>query len=201
MTLDSQQPGAPPPPAGPARVDVSHYHNIHSLGNRAARALWGVVWLLLFRPSPRPCHAWRRMLLRLFGAQIGRGAHVQASVKIWAPWNLRMDDHSCLAADVDCYCVAPIRIGAHTTVSQYSYLCGASHDFTRPDMPLIFAPIIIEDQAWVCADCFVAMGVTIGQGAVVGARSNVTKDVPPWTVVAGNPARVIKPRRMVGKDA
>jgi putative colanic acid biosynthesis acetyltransferase WcaF len=107
-----------------------------------------------------------------------------------------MGDYSCLAPDVDCYCVAPIRIGSHSTVSQYSYLCAASHDFTKSSMPLITAPIVIQDQAWVCADCFVAMGVTIGEGAVVGARSNVTKDVPPWMVAAGNPARVIKPRQI-----
>ena len=112
-----------------------------------------------------------------------------------------MDEHSCLGADVDCYCVACIHIGAHATVSQYSYLCTASHDFHRSDMPLITAPIVIEDQAWVCADVFVSMGVTIGQGAVVGARSTVTKSIPPWTVAAGNPARVVKAREMVSPKA
>jgi putative colanic acid biosynthesis acetyltransferase WcaF len=182
-------------------VDISRYHNVHSVGNRVARVLWGVVWLLLFRPSPRPCHCWRRMLLRLFGAKIGKGVNVYPSCKIWAPWNLEMGDHSCLSFDVDCYCVAPIRIGANSTVSQYSYLCAASHDFTKAAMPLVTAPIVIEDQAWVCADCFVAMGVTIGQGAVVGARSNVTKSVPPWTVAAGNPAKVIRPRQITSEQS
>jgi putative colanic acid biosynthesis acetyltransferase WcaF len=190
-----------PKPAGaddPAhRVNVANYHNVHPLSNRLARALWGVVRVLLFRPSPKILHFWRRGLLRLFGAKLGRGVHIYPSTKIWAPWNLRMDDHSCLSAEVDCYCVAPIRIGAHATVSQYSYLCTASHDFHRSDMPLITAPIVIEDQAWVCADVFVGMGVTIGQGAVVGARSTVTKDIPPWTVAVGNPARVVKSREMV----
>lgn len=183
-------------PVNELKVDVSHYHNIHSLGNRLARALWGIVWLLLFRPSPKPFHLWRRWLLKLFGAKIGRGVGVYPSVKIWAPWNLRMDDYSCLAPDVDCYCVAPISIGAHCTISQYSYLCTASHDFTRSSLPLVTAPIVIEDQAWVCADVFVGPGLTIGQGAVVGARSNVTKDVEEWCVYAGNPARLIKKREI-----
>lgn len=105
-----------------------------------------------------------------------------------------MDEFSCLASDVDCYCVAPIRIGAHATVSQYSYLCGASHDYDSPCMPLTAAPITIEDQAWICADVFIGPGVVVGQGAVVGARASVFKNVEPWTVVGGNPAKFIKNR-------
>jgi putative colanic acid biosynthesis acetyltransferase WcaF len=107
-----------------------------------------------------------------------------------------MCDHSCLSHFVDCYCVAPIKIGAHSTVSQYSYLCAATHDIERPDMPLVAAPITIGDGAWVAADVFVGPGVTIGDGAVVGARSSVFKDVPPWTVVVGTPAKVIKKREL-----
>lgn len=107
---------------------------------------------------------------------------------------MRMGDHSCLAPHVDCSCVAPITIGKHSTVSQYSYLCTGSHDFEQADMPLITAPIVVEDQAWICADVFVAPGVTVEQGSVVGARSVVVKDVPRWTVVAGNPAKFIKNR-------
>lgn len=110
-----------------------------------------------------------------------------------------MGDHSCLSYQVDCYCVAPINIGAHATVSQYSYLCTASHDFERPNMPLTTAPIVLGEGAWVTADVFVGPGVTIGQGAVVGVRSTVLHDVEPWTVVAGNPARLIKRRELRSK--
>lgn len=138
------------------------------------------------------------MLLRVFGAQIGKGAHVHPSAKIWWPKNLVMEEHSCLAPNVDCYCVAPVRLGAHSTVSQYSYLCAASHDFEDPHMGLVSAPITLEDQAWVCAAVFVGPGVKIGQGAVVGARASVFKDVEPWTVVAGNPAKFIKQRNLKG---
>jgi putative colanic acid biosynthesis acetyltransferase WcaF len=167
----------------------------HSLANRAARALWGGVWLLLFRPSPKPLHGWRRMLLRLFGARIGRGAVVHASARIWGPWNLDMGPFACLSHRVDCYAVDRIRIGAHAVVSQYSFLCAASHDIDQPDMPLTHAPITIGDHAWVAADAFVGPGVTIGEGAVVGARASVFKSVPPWTVVAGNPARLLRRRK------
>jgi putative colanic acid biosynthesis acetyltransferase WcaF len=107
-----------------------------------------------------------------------------------------MGDDSCIANDVDCYNVAKVVFGANSTVTQYSYLCAGSHDITKSDMPVITAPIIIEDQAWVTASVFIGMGVTIGQGAVVAACAVVIKDVPPWTVVAGNPAKVIKERKL-----
>jgi putative colanic acid biosynthesis acetyltransferase WcaF len=180
-------------------VNVSNCPSTHSTSNKLGRVLWGIVWLLLYRPSPKPFHAWRRFLLRLFGAKIGRGAFPHASVKIWAPWNLEMGDHSCLSHNVDCYCVAPVKLGAHVTVSQYSYLCTATHDIEQPDMPLITAPIVIGEGAWVTADVFVGPGVTIGEGAVVGARSSVFKDVAPWTVVAGNPARFVRKRLLSEK--
>ena len=117
--------------------------------------------------------------------------------EIWGPWNLVMEDYSSLGPQVDCYNVAPVRLGRSAMVSQYSYLCAASHDYTRKSLPLVKAPIVIEDLAWVCADVFVGPGVTIGQGAVVGARSSVFKDVAPWTLVAGTPARFVKARVMV----
>lgn len=105
-----------------------------------------------------------------------------------------MDAYSCLASNVDCYNVDLIIIGANTTVSQGAYLCTASHDITNPLNPLITAPIVIEDQVWIAAGAFVGMGVTVRQGVVVGARASVFKDVEPWTVVGGNPAKFIKKR-------
>jgi len=162
--------------------------------NRAARAAWQTVWALLFRPSPKIFYGWRRLLLRLFGARVGFGAHVHSSVKIWAPWNLEMGEHSCLGPYVDCYNVARVYLGEFATVSQYSYLCTATHDYSDLNMPLVARPVQIGKRAWVAADVFVGPGVTVGEGAVVGARSSVFRDVPEWTIVAGNPARVIKPR-------
>ncbi len=169
----------------------------HGLKNKAARALWGVVWLLLFRPSPRIFHGWRRVLLRCFGAELGTGVRVYPSTRVWAPWLLRMAEHACLAPMVDCYNVGGVTLGAYAIVSQYSYLCGATHDYTRASLPLLPRPIVIGARAWIAADVFVGPGVTVGEGAMVGARSSVYKDVPSWKVVAGNPARVIKQRKYV----
>jgi putative colanic acid biosynthesis acetyltransferase WcaF len=164
--------------------------------NKLARMIWSWVWLLLYRPSPIPLHGWRRFLLRLFGAKVGSGAHPYPSSRVWAPWNLVMGDHSCLSHQVDCYCVDKVYLGPRVTVSQYSFLCTASHDYTRQSMPLVTAPIRIEADAWVTADVFIGPGVTVGEGAVVGARSTVLRSIRPWTVVAGTPPREIGPREL-----
>jgi putative colanic acid biosynthesis acetyltransferase WcaF len=161
---------------------------------RLRRVLWNIVWTLLYRTSPNPFHAWRRMLLRTFGATIEQGAHPYPRARIWAPWNLSMGAHSCLADDVDCYCVAPVTLGPHATVSQYSYLCSASHDYHQLSMPTVAAPIHIGEEAWVAADVFIGPGVTVARGAIVGARSTVTSDVGAWQVVAGSPPRHIRTR-------
>lgn len=170
------------------------------LSNRLARALWGAVWLILFRPSPRIFPGWRRLLLRLFGAQISRGSVVHSSVKIWAPWKLEMGRYSCLGAQVDCYSVDTVHIGAYATVSQYSFLCAASHDPDSSEMTLTTSPIVIGDYAWVAADVFIAPGVVIGEGAVIGARSSVFKNVPEWTIAVGCPAREIRKRARAVAD-
>jgi len=164
--------------------------------NKLVRAVWNIVWLILFRPTPVFLHCWRRFLLRCFGANIGPRSLPYPSARIWAPWNLTMAEDSCLSHQVDCYCVDNIYLGPRVTVSQYSYLCTASHDYTRRAMPLIKAPIRIESDAWVTADVFIGPGVTIGEGAVVGARSTVTQNVTPWTVVAGSPPKVICQRTL-----
>jgi len=182
-------------------VDISHCPSPHSLRNQLGRVAWNLVWTFLYRPTPRLLHGWRRFLLRRFGAKIGRGVHPYPAATIWAPWNLEMGDYSCLSQNVDCYCVAKIKIGAHATVSQYSFLCTASHDVENPHMPLITAPITIAHGAWIAADVFIGPGVTVGEGAVVGARATVFRAVEPWTVVGGNPARVIKQRVLKGVGA
>ena len=178
------------------RVSRKDCPSPHSTSNKIGRVFWAIAWGLLFRPSPKIMLGWRRMLLRLFGARIGKGAKIMPSAKIWAPWNLTMGEEACLSHDVDCYCVAPVSIGAHATISQYSYLCAATHDVEDPHMRLVTAPIVIGDGAWVAADVFVAPGITIEEGAVVGVRSSVFRDMPAWTICAGNPCRPIRKREL-----
>ncbi len=177
------------------RTDRSVCPSPHAVANKGMRLLWGVVWLLLFRPSPWFWHAPRRWLLRRFGASVGTGVQVMPSVKIWAPWRLTLGDYATLGHGVDVYCVARIDVGAHATVSQRAVLCTATHDVDHPNMPLVMKAIRVADGAWVAAEAFIHPGVTVGVDAVVGARAVVTKDVASREIVAGNPARVIRKRK------
>lgn len=182
------------------RVGLNECPSQHSTLNKIGRVLWGVVWCMLFRPSPKPMLGWRRFLLRLFGASVGKGVKVMPSARVWAPWNLVMGEQACLSHHVDCYCVAPVTIEAHATVSQYSFLCTATHDPEDPHMRLLTAAIVVGQGAWVCADVFVAPGVTIGPGAVIGARSSVFKDMPAWQVCMGCPCEPSRPRVLRGAE-
>ena len=173
------------------------YKNKLSWKNRLMRLLWNVTWALLFRLTPRiGFYGWRAMLLRLFGAKIGSGCHISPSCRIWAPWNLTLGSLVALAEGVECYSVSPIIIGSKVSVSQRAYLCTASHDISTLHLELIHSPIEIDDHAWVCAEAFLGPGVSIGEGAVIAARACVVKDVEPYSVMAGNPARCIRKREI-----
>ena len=162
------------------------------------RVVWNVAAALLFRPFITPVfRKWRLLLLRLFGAQVEWDANVYASVKIWAPWRLRMGHRTCLGPEVICYNQDWVVLEDDAIVSQYSYLCTAGHDTSHAntaDEGLITAPIVLRNGAWIGSRAFVGMGVEIGKGAVVGATASVYKNVEPWTVVGGNPAKVLKKR-------
>ncbi len=182
------------------KIDIAHYHNELSRKNQLLRLVWSIVWPLGTFFLPRSVgRIWKNFLLRLFGAKIAKSALIYSTAKVYYPPFLEMGEYACLASDVDCYNVAPIKIGDQVTVSQGAYLCTASHDITDPLNHLITKAIVIEDQAWIGTRAFVGMGVTIGQGAVVGATASVYKDVEPWTVVGGNPAKFIK-KRVIRED-
>lgn len=177
------------------------YHNMLGRRHQIIRLLWSMVWGIFARPLPRSIGSgWKRFLLRAFGAKIAPTAVVYSSAKVYFPANLIMDDYACLASDVDCYNVAPIHIGKFATVSQGAFLCTASHDISSPGHELITATITIGENAWIAAGAFIGMGVTIGDGAVVGARAAIFKDVEPWSVVGGNPAKFIKKRVIKDKS-
>ena len=148
----------------------------------------------LFRWSPRPLFGWRRFVLRCFGASVGEGVNIYSSATIYFPWNLEIGDWSSIGERAMIYNLGPITIGEQVTVSQQAHLCAGTHDHTDPAMPLVKPPITVHDQVWICADAFVGPYVTVGEGAVVGARAVAVKDVPEWTIVGGNPARSIKKR-------
>lgn len=186
-----------------AELDLKNYKNRHSFLSKAGRVLWNIVWLFFFRPTPRGnCfRVWRIALLKLFGARVKWSSNVLPSCRIWQPWKLTMGPYACLSENVDCYTVDNIVIGSQATVSQGVKLCSAGHDVSSRIMELTTSPIHIGENVWVAGWSIVLPGVTIGEGAVVGAGAVVTKDVEPWTVVAGNPAKFIKKRVLKGCES
>lgn len=181
-------------PLDAAKADPFAGAPTFSLSNRFQRAFFRFVWLIAASWTPPFARSWRRWVLKQFGAKIASTANVYASVKIWLPENLTMDEYSTLAPGVQVYSMAPIHIGRHVVVSQRAHLCCGTHDIRNPEFQLRAAEINIGDNAWVCAEAFVGPGVTIGPGAVLAARGVAFKDLSPWTVYCGNPAVAIKTR-------
>lgn len=156
--------------------------------------MWWLVQATLFACSPQFAYKWRAQLLRWFGADIGKDVVIRPSVKITYPWKLTIGDYAWVGDNAELYTLGPITIGNNAVVSQRSYLCTGSHDYTAEAFDIFALPIVIEDEAWVATDVFIAPGVTIGKGAVIGARSSVYKDMPEGMVCKGSPAKPIKER-------
>jgi putative colanic acid biosynthesis acetyltransferase WcaF len=155
------------------------------------RVIWGVIDPVFFRFSPRLLYGWRNFILRLMGAKIGRGVKIYPSAHIMFPWLLEIGDNTTISWEVKVYNLAFSKIGNNTMISQYSYLCGGTHDFRSKHFDLIRTGFTIGNHVWVAADAFIGPGITVHDGAVVGARAVVVKDVEAGVVVAGNPAKVL----------
>ena len=177
--------------------EIGGYRDALSIKNKMARAAWIAFAAVFFRPfAGPPFRYYRSVVLRVWGARIGRRCAIAAGAKIWAPWNLTVGNYVAVANGAELYGVAPIVLGDHSTISQDAYICTASHDIASKSKPLVFKPVCIGSFSWVCARAIVLPGVTVGEGAVAGAGAVVTKDVAPWTVVGGSPAKVIGKREL-----
>lgn len=198
IILDSPCPC--PPLDTPAWVDLREYDQSHFDRGRPGWLvmLWWLLQAVVFPLTPHSFHLPRVALLRLFGATIGRGVVIRPTARITYPWNVRIADYSWIGDDVVLYSLDQITIGAHCVISQHCYLCTGSHDITDPTFRLQTAPIVIGNGVWVATDCFIAPGVTIGANAVIGAKSNVTKDMPAFQVCWGNPCHPHRARRQPG---
>jgi putative colanic acid biosynthesis acetyltransferase WcaF len=173
----------------------------YTRGEYVRRILWQIVQSTLFRiPLPRG-YAWRRFLLRLFGARLGHRAGVHASTRIFHPWLLEMGDWTMIGPRTIVYNLGKISIGDHTVVSQDAYLCAGTHDYTIPTLPLQKPPIMIGKGVWIAAGAFIGPGAVVGDNCVIGARAVVFGEIPPNVVAAGNPCKVIKPRPMTAQSS
>jgi len=197
----SSRPATPVDGTGAADSDaeldalLARSQSPYTLKERLLRVLWNYLGQVLFRFTFHNWYGPRNALLRLFGAKIGRPVRLRPSVLIEQPWNLTIGDNSSVGDRGIVYCLGKVTIGRHVSVSQGAHLCAGTHDFRRPDMPLLRPPIVIEDYAWIAADAFVGPNVTVRTGAVLGARACAMKDLEPWSVYAGNPAVKVKDRK------
>jgi len=168
-----------------------------SFSDLVRRTLWAFVQATLFRWSPRPMHGFRARLLRLFGADIPRPGQVVIfpTVKVTYPWRLTLEPRSMVGPRVRLYNLGQVTLRRGANLSQGCHLCAGTHDFNRWSMPLVTAPIVIGENAWLAAEVFVGPGVTVGELCVVGARAVVVRDLPPRMICAGVPCRPLKPRR------
>lgn len=154
--------------------------------------MWGFVNAVFFRFSPRMLYGWRNVLLRIFGAEIGKNVKIYPSARITFPWLLRLEDNVVISWDVKVYNLGTITIGDNSVISQYAHLCGGNHDYQTPSFTLLRTGLTIGKNVWVASDAFIGPGVVVGDNAVVGARAVVTSNVEANTLVAGNPAKVIR---------
>lgn len=191
-------------------MDRASSPSINVVANRAAvkwsrkeligRFIWEVMRGPLFAWTPRQIWIWRRIVLRMFGASIGKAVHIFPTVQIAVPWNVSIGAESAIGDRAILYSLGTIEIGSQTTISQGAHLCAGSHDYRFADLPLTKPPIVVGNGAWICTDAFLGPGVTIGDGAIVGARAVVTKDVEANQIVAGNPAKSIHQRNSLNEQ-
>ena len=170
------------------------YSSPWTLQRRVALLLWQFTWTITCAWTPKPANAWRMAVLRLFGAKIHGRPFVHGRARIQQPWNLVMHHRACLGDKANAYSLDVIEIGPDATIAQEAYLCTGTHDFTSPRLALQTAPIRIGRGAFVGARSFIMPGVSLGEGSVVGAAAVVTRNVAPYVIVAGNPARKIGDR-------
>ncbi|HED53496.1 MAG TPA: colanic acid biosynthesis acetyltransferase WcaF [Phycisphaerales bacterium] len=169
---------------------------VHGLNakQRLTETLWELVGQPVFRITFHNWYGLRNRILRAFGADIHPTARIRPTARIAHPWQLKVGANTAIGDYAILYCLGPISIGRCCTVSQYSHLCAASHDFTRADMQLLTPGITIADDAWIAADTFVGPGVNVGEGAILGARASAFKDLEPWTIYGGDTAKKLGTR-------
>ena len=182
-------------------TDADRFINPYTLKEKILRVIWNYVGQVIFRLTFHNWYTVRRALLRLFGCTVGENARIRPSVRIEQPWNLTVGKNVVIGDRANVYCLGKIVIGDNVSISQQAHLCAGSHDFTKRNFPLLRPPITIEDHAWIAADAYVAPNVTVHEGAILGARGAAFKDLEPWTIYGGNPAKALGERPKFDDDA
>lgn len=170
---------------------------MQSTSNKIRRVLWEFTWTLLCRYTPNPMHRWRCLILRVFGAKLGKNNFIYPRARIWAPWLLETADIATIASDAQIYNVGKVVLGHHAIISEGAFICGATHDYQIADFPVVSKAISIGPHVWICARAVILPGVSCGKGSVLGAGSVASRNLEPWTVYAGNPAQEVRKRNPI----
>lgn len=192
--------GAAPSHNGEAALEDDAPHQMQpeaspwSFREKVGRAIWMLVGRPLFRASFHNWHSYRAFILRLFGAQVGKGVALRPTVNIEVPWMLELDDDCTIGDYAILYSLGKIYVGKRAIISQYAHLCAGTHDYADHTFRLLRTPISIGDDCWIGADAFIGPGVTVGDLSVVGARSSTYKNLGERQVYVGNPAKPLKER-------
>jgi glycosyltransferase involved in cell wall biosynthesis/acetyltransferase-like isoleucine patch superfamily enzyme len=176
-------------------IQESAYASPWTIGQRIRMLAWQICWSFFCRWTPKPFNRWRLGWLKIFGANVSGTSFVHQRARIQIPWNLTLHDRACLGDGANAYSLGRIEIHKGATVAQEAYLCTGTHDFDDRHTPLVTAPIVIGAYAFIAARAFVMPGVTIGEGAVLGAMSLANRDLSPWTIYAGTPAKRVNGRK------
>lgn len=167
---------------------------VFSFSNKLRRFCWNITWLLLCRWTPNPMHRWRVFIVRAFGGKIGDKNVIYPDCKIWAPWLLETEEIVTIGPGVEIYNPGGVYLSHHVILSQYSFLCGATHDYNTADFTYIMKKIVLEPYVWICSKAVVLPGVYCKQGSVLGASSVTSSNLEAWTVYGGHPAKELKKR-------
>ena len=169
----------------------------YSFNEYVLRIIWPFIHCTIWKISWHRIYFIRMFLLRLIGAKVNLKSMAFGSTKILRPWDLEIGSYVTLGPRVNIYNLGGVKIGNNSILSQDVYVCGGTHDYTDSKLPLLRKKIIIGSDVWICAGAFIGPGVTVGDGAVIGARAVLLKDAEPWSVYGGNPARKLKPRKIL----
>lgn len=177
-----------------ASNEDAYIRPVFSTSDKVKRLCWKMTWLFLCRWTPAPIHGWRIAILKLFGAKIGNTNFIYPDCKIWAPWLLETGDVVTIGPGVEVYNPAGVSLGHHAILSQDAYICGATHDYNSIDFTYVSKKITIDTYSWICARAIVLPGVHCKEGSVLGAGAITSKDLEPWSIYGGNPAKKVKDR-------
>jgi putative colanic acid biosynthesis acetyltransferase WcaF len=188
-------------PDGGAACPGMRHGASFGIGNKLFRVLWGASWLVLGRFTPPPLHSWRVLVLRAFGAKVGRGVRIYGSTRVWDPRRLAIGAGTLVGPRVNLYNQGRVTVGRNVVISQDATICASTHDVDDPTFPLLLRPVTIGDEAWIAALAFVGPGVRVGEGTVLGACAVAMRALEPWTYYTGNPAVALKPRGRMASAA